>query len=43
MNAVMAMYEGRFSIFVLVFVSRNLELGAVPAVSPATKKFFLFQ
>jgi len=29
-----------FSIFVLVFVSRDLELGAVHAVSPSTKKFF---
>jgi len=29
-----------FSIFVLVVVSRDLKLGAVPAVSPSTKKFF---
>jgi len=29
-----------FLIFVLVFVSRDLELGAVPAVSPSTKKSF---
>jgi len=29
-----------FLIFVLVFVSRDLELGSVPAVSPSTKKFF---
>ena len=26
--------------FVLVFVSRDLELGGVPAVSPSRKKFF---
>jgi len=31
-----------FDIF-LVFVSRDLELGAVPAVSPSTKKFFRLQ
>ena len=29
--------------FVLVFVSRDLELGRVPAVSPSNKKFFRFQ
>jgi len=32
-----------FSIFVLLFVSRDLELGVVPAVSPSTQKFFWFQ
>jgi len=32
-----------FLIFVLFFVSCDLELGGVPAVSPATKKFFRFQ
>jgi len=29
-----------FLIFVLLFASRDLELGAVLAVSPSTKKFF---
>jgi len=29
--------------FLLVFVSRDLELGGVPAVSPSRKKFFRFQ
>jgi len=29
-----------FLILVLVFVSRDLELGGVPAVSPSRKKFF---
>jgi len=29
-----------FLLFVLVFVSRDLELGGVPADSPSTKKFF---
>jgi len=29
-----------FFIFVLLFVSRDLELGGVPAVSPFTKKVF---
>ena len=29
-----------FLLFVLVFVSRDLELGAVFAVSPSTKKVF---
>jgi len=32
-----------FLIFVLLFVSRDLELGGVPAVSPSTNKFFRFQ
>jgi len=36
------MDQAGFSTFVLVFVSRDLELGAVPAVSPSTK-FFRFQ
>jgi len=35
--------RAEFLIFVLLFVSRNLELGGVPAVSPSTKKFFRFQ
>jgi len=30
-------------LFVLVFVSRDLELGGVPADSLSTKKFFRFQ
>ena len=29
-----------FSTFVLVFVSRDIELGVVPAVSPSTTKVF---
>jgi len=29
-------------IFILVFVSRDLELGVVPAVSPSTKSFSYF-
>ena len=29
-----------FLIFLLLFVPRDLELGAVPAVIPSTKKFF---
>jgi len=28
--------------FVLLFVSHDLELGGVPAVSPLTNKFFQF-
>jgi len=32
-----------FLIFVLVFVSHDLELGVIPAVSPSTKKFYRFQ
>jgi len=35
--------QARFLIFVLLFVSRNLELGGVHAVTPLTKKFFRFQ
>jgi len=32
----------RFLIFVLVFVSHDLERGGVP-ISPSTEKFFQFQ
>ena len=32
-----------FLIFVLLFMSRDLELGAAPVVSPSTKEFFRFQ
>ena len=32
--------RARFLLLVLVFVSRDLELGGVPAVSPSTKVFF---
>jgi len=32
-----------FMKFVLVFASRDLELGGVPAVSPSGKKFLRFQ
>ena len=32
-----------FLIFVIVFVSRDLELRVVPVVSPSTKKFFRFR
>jgi len=32
-----------FFTFVPLFVSRDLELGGVPAVSSSTKKFFRFQ
>jgi len=35
--------QAGFLKFVLVFVSRELELGGVPAVSPSRKKFFRFQ
>jgi len=39
-----ATYRAGFLTFVLVFVSRNLELGLQrPAVSPSRKKFFRFQ
>ena len=32
-----------FLILVLLFVSRDLELAGVPAVSPSRRKFFRFQ
>jgi len=32
-----------FFTFILVFVSRDLEFGGVPAVSPSTQTFFRFQ
>jgi len=35
--------RAEFFIFILLFVSRDLELGWVPAVSRSTKKFFRFQ
>jgi len=35
-----ATYRAGFLTFVLVFESRDLELGRVPAVSPSRKKFF---
>jgi len=38
----LSMDQAGFSIFVLVFVSRDLELGAVAAVSPSTKSFLDF-
>jgi len=42
-SAVSKFSLARFLLFSLVFVSRDLELGVVPAVSQSTKKFFLFQ
>ena len=33
----------RFFIFVLLFVSRDLGLAEVPAISPSRRKFFQFQ
>jgi len=35
--------RAEFLKFVLVFVTRDLELRGVPAVSPSRKKFFRFQ